>query len=78
MMYIDNNKILHMETIDKREVFLQSPNTEREAVACAICYVQGQGINISELVTDASSSVRKMLGTCVCYLYILYVYNLDS
>ena len=35
LMYTAANKILHAETIDKREVHLQSPNMEREAFACS-------------------------------------------
>ena len=65
MMDIETNKILHMETIDKREVQLQSPNMEREGVVRGISYLHGQDITITELVTDASSSVRKMLGMLI-------------
>ena len=61
MMDIDSNRILHMVIVDKREVHLQSPNMEKEGVERAISYIHGQDINITELVTDASSSVRKML-----------------
>ena len=32
------NKILHAETIDKREVQLQSPNMEREGILCALIF----------------------------------------
>ena len=51
-----------METVDKREVSLQSPNMERLAVICALKHLKDNGITVKELVTDASSAVRKMLG----------------
>ena len=60
LLDIDTNTILHMETVDKREVSLQSP--KREAVSCAIKHLEENGFNVGELVTDASSAVRKMLG----------------
>ena len=62
MMDIDNNRILYMVTVDKREVHLHFLNMEKEGVERAISYIHGQDITITELVTDTSSSVRKMLG----------------
>ena len=61
-MDIDTNTIIHEETLDKREVSLHSPNMERKAVCRVIKYLHDNGVTIIELVTDASSSVRKMLG----------------
>lgn len=57
-----NNTIIHSVTVDKREVMLQSPNMEREAVCRALTFIHAHDITIDELVTDASASIRKMLG----------------
>ena len=56
-----------METVNKREVSLQSPNMERKAVSRAIKQLQDNGVTVRELVTDASSAVRKMLGMLVFF-----------
>ena len=61
-MNIDSSTIVHMETVDKRDVSLHFPNMEREAVSQAIKYLQENDVTINEIVTDASSAVRKMLG----------------
>ena len=61
-MDIDINIIIHAETLDKQKVSLHPPNMEREAVSRAIKYLHDNGVTIRELVTDASSSVRKMIG----------------
>ena len=63
LLDLDTNIILHMEIVNKREVSLQSPNIERKAVSQAVKYLQDNGITIRELATDASSAVRKLLGT---------------
>ena len=65
LMDIDSEKILHTVTVDKREVGLQSPNMEREAMKRALDFIVTCDIAVEELVTDASSSVRKMLGMFV-------------
>ena len=62
LLDIDSSTIVHMETVDKREVSLYSPNMEREAVSRAIKHLHENDITINEIVTDASSAVRKMLG----------------
>ena len=63
LMDHDTNKILHVETVDKREVRLQSSNMEREAFKRSMThmleFLQFQGV-----ITDASSSIRKIIGTC--------------
>lgn len=61
LMDIDTDKILHTITVDKREVALQSPNMEREAMKRALDFIARHDITVEELVTDASSSVRKIL-----------------
>ena len=74
LMDIDTDKILHTITVDKREVALQSPNMEREAMKRALDFIAGCDITVEELVTDASSSVRKILGIFVI-IVILYTIN---
>lgn len=59
-----------METLDEREVTLQSPNMEKEAVVQFIKHLRDNHITTGELVTDASSSVRKMLGKLYCIVGI--------
>ena len=49
-----------MEILDKREVRLQSPNMEREALLRSLSYVS-EYVNIEEVITDASTSVTKLL-----------------
>lgn len=39
IMDISTSKVLHVETIDKREVKLQSPNMERESVKRALDFL---------------------------------------
>ena len=55
--------ILHVQTVDKREVRLQSPNMEREAFLRGMAFLIDNQLDVAEIVTDASSSVRKSLGT---------------
>ena len=62
-MDVDSNIILHTETIDKHQVELQSPNMERKAFIKSMDFLLST-IRCSEVITDASSSIRKTLGTC--------------
>lgn len=55
-------KIIHVETVDKRDVNLQSPNMEHEAFICSMIYIKGK-VKCNELVTDALSSIHKTKGT---------------
>ena len=78
-MDTNTGKILHVQTVDKREVKLQSPNMEREALKRSLDFLATEQITITELVTDASTSVRKMLGNFVstilrpcAYQFLLY------
>ena len=61
MMDIDSNQILHMVTIDKRQVGLQSPNMERQALEHCMDFLLKEKIDITEIVTDASTAVAKLL-----------------
>ena len=76
LMDIDTDKILHTITVDKREVALQSPNMEREAMKRALDFIAGCDIIVEELVTDASSSVRKTLGMFVLIVILCTISEL--
>ena len=59
--------IIHLECLDKREVGGKSPCMEKEALKRAIVKLKDI-VNLKEVVTDASSSIIKMMGiyTCKC------------
>ena len=60
LMDVSTSKVLHVETIDKREIHLQSPNMEREGVKRALNVLLvklDKSVLIEEIITDASSSV---------------------
>ena len=61
LMEMHSHKILHVETVDKREVQLHSPNMEHEAFVRSLEIIKGKFV-CNELVTDASSSVQKTIG----------------
>ena len=64
LMDSENNRILYVETVDKHEVGLKSPNMEREAFKRSMQYLTNKkGIKISEIVTDASTAVISIAGT---------------
>ena len=73
LMESETNKILHVETIDKREVNLKSPNMEREAFKRSMEYLISRGIKITEVVTDASTAVISTTGSHK-FSYILLLY----
>ena len=53
--------IVHLECLDKREVGGKSPCMEKEALKYAIEKLTNI-VNLREVVTDASSSIIKMMG----------------
>lgn len=55
------NYVIHIECMDKREVNLKSSNMEVVALKRSIQKLQ-KDVNISEVVTDASTSAIKMIG----------------
>ena len=61
LMDTATEKVVHTCTVDKREVRGKSPNMEREALFRGLVSVT-QHISVTEVVTDASTSVKKMLG----------------
>ena len=58
LMEMNSYKILHVETMDKREVDLQSPSTEHQAFLHSMSYIKGK-VTCDELVTNGSSSICK-------------------
>jgi solute carrier family 8 (sodium/calcium exchanger) len=58
---VNYNYILHVEVVDKRHVGLVSTNMEREGVKKSLQKLQDD-LHIVELVTDASTSIKKLLG----------------
>ena len=62
-MEIDTRYILHAETVDKREVALQSPNMEKEGFVRSLKFLLPK-LSCTEIITDASSAIRKELGGC--------------
>ena len=65
-MDIDTGYILYSETVDKREVALQSPNTEKEAFVWSLQFLQTH-LSCKEIITDASTSICKEMGKPISF-----------
>ena len=63
-MEVNSNYILDIQVLDKRHVGLVSTNMEKEAVSRGLDRLS-EDINVCELVTDASTSVKALLGKFV-------------
>ena len=63
MVEANSNYIIDIEILDKRHVGLASTNMEREAVKCGLERLT-QDIKVAEFVTNASTSVKALLGMC--------------
>ena len=61
MMEAESNYILDIEVLDKRHVGLISTNMEKEAVRRSLNRLTTE-IKVAELVTDASTSVKALMG----------------
>lgn len=61
MVEVNTNYIIDIEIVDKRHVGLTSTNMEKEAVKRGLEKL-AQDIKVVELVTDASTSVKALLG----------------
>ena len=59
----DTNLILHVQTVDKHEVGLESPNVEQKAFLHGMAFLIDNHLDVAKIVTDASSSVWKSLDT---------------
>lgn len=57
--YVTN--FVHLECLDNREVGGKSPCMEKEALKHAIQQLKNL-VNLKGVVTDASSSIKKMIG----------------
>ena len=82
LMDIDTGYILHTETVDKREVALQSPNMEKEAFVRSLQFLLTH-ISCKEIITDASTSIRREMGkpkrfTCICICSDFFCFQLQS
>ena len=68
LMELVSDYILEVEVRDERHVGLASTNMERQALQNALQRLRSS-INIVEVVTDASTSIKKMIGkiqlTCI-------------
>ena len=94
LMESSRNMVVHLETVARDTVHLyflsilvykqtiqvayQSPNMEREALRRSLKYLEDK-VNITELVTDASSSIIAMMGkgvdVCLHLLYTSFTYS---
>ena len=61
MVEANTNYIIDIEVLDKRHVGLASTNMEREAVKRGLTALS-ERVNVVELVTDASTSIKALLG----------------
>ena len=60
-MEVTSKYILQVQIVDKRHVGLVSSNMEVEGLKKSLKKIQ-EDLNVVELVTDALSSVKKLLG----------------
>lgn len=60
-MDVDSCTVLHTETVDKWQVELHSPNMERKAFVKSMDFLLPR-VHFTEIITDASTSIRKELG----------------
>jgi len=73
MMENQDNLILQTVTLDKRHAQLKS-NMERMALVNCLQYIIDKGVNVTEVITDASTSVTSDL--CKYLLYLNYTTNI--
>ena len=64
LMELVTGYILEVEVRDKRHVGLASSNMEKQALQIALQRLQ-QSLSVAELVTDASSSIKKLIGKLI-------------
>ncbi len=67
MVEVNSNYILDIKVLDKRHVGLISTNMEKEAVKRSLDRLQND-VNVVELVTDASTTVKAFLGKLIIIL----------
>ena len=71
LMEVTSGYILELEVLDKRHVGLSSTNMERKALVNALQRLE-EILNVVELVTDASTSVTKIMGILLCLPVVLF------
>lgn len=71
MMEMNTSYIIDLEILDKRHTNLKSANMEREALRTILQRLTAM-LNIVEVVTDASSSIIKMIGKKCCHYIVPY------
>jgi ribonuclease HI len=59
---VDTNYIIDVEILDKRHVGLTATNMEREGVKRGLENLNADHVKVVELITDASTSVKGLLG----------------
>lgn len=70
LMDSENDKILYVETADKREVGLKSPNMEREAFKRSMQYLTNKkGIKIQQ----QSYLLQVHLESCTCMYFFYFI-----
>ena len=72
LMEVTTSYILEIEIRDKRHVGLSSTNMEKEALKNALNRLSAV-LNIVEVATDASSSIKKLIGRYICSSLIVFV-----
>ena len=72
LMEVTTSYILETEICDKRHVGLSSANMEKEALKSALNRLSAV-LNIVEVATDASSSIKKLIGRYICSSLIVFV-----
>lgn len=73
LMEVTTSYILEIEIRDKRHVGLSSTNMEKEALQNALNRLSAV-LKVVEVATDASSSMKKLIGKYICTVYVLQVY----
>jgi hypothetical protein len=68
--------VLNVDTVDKREAKRKSPNMEREGLRRCLSQVQ-QHCSVTEIATDASTSVAKVIGTKLIVMIVRMEIILD-
>ena len=71
LMEVTTSYILEIEVRDKRHVGLSSTNMEKEALKNALNRLSAV-LNIVEVATDASSSIKKLIGGYIHVCSSLY------
>ena len=61
MMEHESKKIFHLDFVDKREVEGRSPNMEKKAFRTVLTSALESGLEVCEVVTDGSTTIKKIL-----------------